>query len=507
MVTGCPRTWSDHDSRKRCEEQQHFRGVFYRIPVMSTDNVIYRNAFCALCNNDAINGTFWNSTQYEWGQDAMLNIPEEIFNRPAYYLRSCAEDTSIKKCPQHSPKDVSRKCNMYYAPVEDNSGLKFKNIYCAVCNGANLSSLTCSQARSEKPQLDIRSRDPNFAAIFKPVKRTATCLAEYDGRCYMKLEVDVKDPSSDTNVDNVLTSLPRSKRYDVEHYLTMICMSLSIACILLKILVFCSYKKSRSFSSKCTLCLAFTLLLTNIAYLVTNCVHLQAGGCVVGGVLVHYGFLSTFCWTCVLSYDICRSITAVKLSSTRDSKLAAYGLFAWGLPLVITAAAFTVDRTLPGTVLSPSYGSPICWIGTFWSLVLYFLVPVAVLLLVCLFFYFKSVAYIRQTSSAAGSAQGELPAKSVEEVRRSKQRNHAVLFVRLAMIMCSPWVFAFVGTFVTSQVVDCIVNVLVGLQGVYLFFAFKDYQYFLSSLQKRGISVNLTKSSGISQQRVSSKKT
>ncbi|XP_077497421.1 uncharacterized protein LOC144108026 [Amblyomma americanum] len=506
MVVGCPQAWPDNEIRKGCEESESFDEIFYRIPVTGTNHVTYRNGFCALCNSYMASGIFWNTTIYKEGQDAMVSIPDEIFTHPALHLRSCASDYLNDTCPQHVPEDVARKCRMYYAPVEDSRGVAFKNIYCAICNGARDSTLSCRQKRYEVNRGSHGTRNPpNLAAIFKTVKRTPTCLAEYNGRCYINLDTDGKRLYKDRNFDffkNLGDEDEISRHYDVEHYLTVICISLSIGCLLLKIIVFCAYKKSRSFSSKCTLCLAFTLVFTHLVFLITNCISLTASGCVVGGVLVHYGFLSTFFWTSALSYDIYKSLTAVKLSSTRDSKLAVYGLYSWGLPLVITAAAFTVDRTLPGTVLSPSYGSPICWIGTFWSLVLYFLAPVAVLLLFCLLFYFKSVAYIRQTSSATGSAPREQEHSGGAEKRSTKQRNYAALFVRLAMIMCSPWAVAFVGTFVDSKAVDCIVNSLVGLQGAYLFFAFRDYRYFLSCMQKPSISAFLMNRSGSSQERL-----
>ncbi|XP_075526734.1 putative G-protein coupled receptor Mth-like 1 [Dermacentor variabilis] len=214
-------------------------------------------------------------------------------------------------------------------------------------------------------------------------------------------------------------------------------------------------------------------MLTQILYLITSCLDVPTVACVSGAALVHYGFLSTFCWTWTLSFDICRSLTARKLSSSRENVPLIYGTFSCGLPLLVVALALAVDLAVPGTVLSPGYGRLVCWIGTFWGLVVYFLVPVATLLLCCLVFYL--VFYVSQTSLVQNAVSGV----------RNRQRAHAVLFVRLALVMGSPWAIAFAGTFVESVVLDCVVNVLVGLQGVCLFLAFKDYRYFWSSIRKR----------------------
>uniref|UniRef100_A0A6M2DC67 Uncharacterized protein n=1 Tax=Rhipicephalus microplus TaxID=6941 RepID=A0A6M2DC67_RHIMP len=53
------------------------------------------------------------------------------------------------------------------------------------------------------------------------------------------------------------------------------------------------------------------------------------------------------------------------------------------------------------------------------------------------------------------------------------------LFVKLAFIMGTTWLLGFVGAFVNVLALDIIVIVLIGLQGVYLFFGFKDYEHLL----------------------------
>ncbi|KAL1476578.1 hypothetical protein MTO96_018383 [Rhipicephalus appendiculatus] len=262
---------------------------------------------------------------------------------------------------------------------------------------------------------------------------------------------------------------------EAQQYVTLVCVSLSIFCLVLKLVVFGAYRESRSFASKCTLCLSVTLMITQVLYMITASLGVPTLACAIGAALVHYGFLSTFCWTCALSFDICRSLTNLTLSSNRESIPVTYSAFSCGLPLLIVASAVAVDLTLPGSALSPRYGRLACWIGSFWGLVVYFLVPLAILLLCCFAFYLRVVLYVSKTSIAQKAVGGI----------RDRQRAHAVLFVRLALVMGSPWAVAFLATAVESVVLDCVVNFLVGLQGVYLFVAFKDYRYFLSSIRKR----------------------
>ncbi|KAL1443809.1 hypothetical protein MTO96_030166 [Rhipicephalus appendiculatus] len=185
----------------------------------------------------------------------------------------------------------------------------------------------------------------------------------------------------------------------------------------------------------------------------------------------------------------------MKLSSMREKTLAAYGMFAWGVPTVLVLAAVAVQVIAPWSEFSPSYGNPTCWIGTFWGLTMYFLVPMATLLLLCMFFYFSSVFYIRSTSAAACTSRDDADLSGDAGSRVRQQRHHAALFARLALIMGAAWAVAFLGTFMPYEEIDSVVNALVGLQGAYLFFAFKDYRYLCSSMSKKLKSMPLYSSS------------
>ncbi|KAL1443808.1 hypothetical protein MTO96_030165 [Rhipicephalus appendiculatus] len=157
MVTGCPRAWPDDAVRGKCEMADAFNDTFYFIPATSMKHVTYRNAFCALCNDDIDNATFWNTTST--GDVDLKMHPTTIVLKPV-------------------PEWASRRCKTYYAPVqdaEDPLGQVYRNVYCAICNGANLSALTCSPAL-HLSNVSVISRKtnfmpPNLAALFKPVVR------------------------------------------------------------------------------------------------------------------------------------------------------------------------------------------------------------------------------------------------------------------------------------------------------------------------------------------------
>ncbi|KAK8770439.1 hypothetical protein V5799_013096 [Amblyomma americanum] len=300
---------------------------------------------------------------------------------------------------------------------------------------------------------------PNLAAVFKPVVSTPNCYAKHDGHCYIRYARSLYTVMGRSGICAVFNETPSSKtppetpeheptiHYKVQHYITEVCMSLFILCLTMNVVVFCAYREARSFSSKCTLCLSVTLLFTQLLFLITGCIGLPPVACATSAVLIHYGFLCTFLWTTVLSFDIWRSVTAVKLSSTREKTLAIYGLVAWGLPMVLVLTAVGVQVAAPWSSMSPSYGNPACWISTFWGIIVNFLAPMAMLLLLCLFFHFCAVSYVRSTSSAAVCTREETELSGDAGSRARQQRNHAALYVRLALTMGSPWAVAFLSTF------------------------------------------------------------
>ncbi|XP_077552910.1 uncharacterized protein LOC144167552 [Haemaphysalis longicornis] len=498
MVVGCPSTWTDDEVKENCEKAGSFNDTFYSIPVTSDNHITYRNGFCAICNNDTANNTFW-TTVSRGAEDVRLVMPDVVSSQPALHLRPCVDDAPEDTCVEYASESVSRKCKTYYAPVTDANipGYPtYRNVYCAMCGGANVSQLSC---RLAVQLVDRRLRHqghrrplPNLAALFRPVVSTPTCYAKYDGRCYIRA-VQPKLRSSaprPRQAEETPSSRPSADTVDdLRRYVTVVCISVSAVFLTLKVAVFCAHKEARSFSLKCTLCLSLTLLVSQLAYLFTYCYGTGNSWRPTGAVLFHYGLLSAVCWASVLSYDIWRNLTDLKVSSVQDKSLAIYGIVAWSLPLLVVAAALIVQHVAPGSALSPGYGADTsCFMSTALGVAVYCLLPLATLLTFCFVLYVKTVLYIQSTSAAAGSTIDVRVSGQKDGVWR-QQRDHMGLFVRLAVIMGAAWILFFLSFFV--HVTTLFVKPLMGLQGVYLFLAFKDYRYIFSWMTKRAKSTPL----------------
>lgn len=485
VVTGCNREWPRDQVRDACENVDTYNDTFYAIPVTSERNVTYLNAFCALCNYDLDSTTtFWNSTGASQ-RSVTHAIPRFVERNGEHLLRPCARGIQITEtCPQASDSEHSRKCATYFAPVKhkgNESEVVYKNVYCALCHGVEASLLECAPVEVV-PDLRDRPRlrsflGPNLVSLFKPVVTSDSCFSWHGDKCYIRApdyryaNVTAQNETM-AHLETNATSPARRRWYGVQNYLTIVCLSLSLACLLLKGVVYVLYRHSRSFSSKCTLCLSVTLFWSQLIFLLANSFKVPAPFCAVLALVLHYGFLSTFFWTSVLSFDIWKNVAAVvHLPSGRHGcGFFAYCLIAWGGPSVIVGLSAVLNWTVRSTFpLSPRYGHFGCWIGSTGAQAVFFLLPMMLLLLLDLCLYAHIVIHIRHTSSQTAGF----------DFKGGGQRSHMALFVKLALIMGTTWLTGFVGAFVDVLAVDIIVIVLVGLQGVYLFFGFRDYRHFL----------------------------
>ncbi|KAH9368121.1 hypothetical protein HPB48_007765 [Haemaphysalis longicornis] len=483
-ITGCHPNWPDDDVRSSCENEINPKEDFYLIPVTSERQVTYLNGFCALCNYDLDNtSVFWNAC--EGGTKLQVRPPQYADDNKDVFFWPCESRlVNVQSCPENASAETKQKCSTYFAPVrtEDNETEEetvYKNVYCGLCNGVDLSSMKCvpKQVVLEKWPLSkfLKPGRVSLVELLRPVVSQGSCFSWHNGKYYIKTpQYAFSNASRVAENETVLNStnitMIGHEPYNVQSYLTVVCISLSLICLFLKFVVHALNKSSRTFSSRCTLCLSGTLFWSHLIFLLGNSFDKSKPVCIGVAIVLHYGFLSTFFWTSVLSFDILKNVAATRLSSSRTGGFLLYSLIAWGGPLVVVALCAVLNWTVPEFVLSPRYGRFSCWIGSLWSQLTFFLMPMVVLLMLDICFYIHIVAKIRNTDKHAAAF----------DFKSGGNQSHMGLFVKLAFIMGTTWLLGFVAAFVNTLALDIIVIVLIGLQGVYLFFGFKDYQHLLS---------------------------
>lgn len=480
VIAMCNPTWPADDVRQSCENATISNEAFYSIPVTTKKMVTYLNAFCALCNYDLDDtATFWNSTG-NLDSGFQVDVPPFVLKHVDTFLRPCDPHlVNVFKCPEGADSEVARKCNTYFAPVEhiDNtSDVVYKNVYCGLCNGAEISSLKCIPKRAVREtwvRVHIKtSFRPNLVSLMRPVLTQDSCFSWHDDKCYIKVpEYYYTNHSigdgSDDDID--VPNRTRIVAYNVQNYLTLICISLSLACLFLKVVVYVFFKTSRSFSTRCTLCLSCTLFWSHLSFLLANSFDVHTMVCVVFAIVLHYGFLSTFFWTSLLSFDIWKHVASARISSSKRSGFLLYSVIAWGVPLLIVGTSAAINWAAPDFILSPRYGRYGCWIGNLWNQLAFFLMPMMILLVLDIGLYVHTVVKIRRTVKRA----------SIFEFTGGSNYCHMRLYVKLAFIMGMTWMLGFITAFFNVLAMDIVVIILIGLQGVYLFFGFRDYHHLI----------------------------
>lgn len=469
LVSGCSDTWpSDDEVRSKCERVDASKSaMFFGIPVTSNESLVtYRNGFCALCNYDVLNVTFWEVVEVANNSRLRLEPPGFLMDDFNLRLRRCSKFAPLDTCPDGTSATVTRMCRTYFAPVVEwkafNDETYYKNAYCAFCNDANFDLLSClppekiQNYTSKDEKISIGTAD--LSSIFKAVVSNGSCFSVYNGTCYIQ-DVTYRYING-TEVEATRSSLVRG-------YLTMVCITVSLICLIFKLVVYVFHKQARSFSSQCTLCLSMTLFFTQLCFLVFNVLNFGKGVCVAAAIVLHYGFLSTSSWTTVLSYDIWKTLIFVRRTSGSCKSFPLYCACGWGSPLLFIAIASALDWTASTSPLSPSYGVPRCFINRKWAHLTFFLLPMISMLLVDVGFYLHTIFTIRKTESQSQKF----------DFKTNETPSRILLFVKLAFIMGASWLLGLLSGIVDSLFIDCASIVLVGLQGVYLFLGFRDHRH------------------------------
>ncbi|KAG0410761.1 hypothetical protein HPB47_012110 [Ixodes persulcatus] len=489
LVSGCSDTWpSDDEVRSKCERvDASMSTIYFGIPVTSNSSrVTYRNGFCALCNYDVGSVTFWDVIEIANNSKLRLQPPDYLTVDIHKHLRRCSKFAPLDTCPVGTSTTVSQMCRMYFAPVVEWRGLNdetyYKNAYCAYCNGANFDLLSClppekiQNFTTKDPKISVDINTLDLSSIFRTVGSNETCFSGYNGTCYIQ-DVTYRYING-TELEATTSSLIRA-------YLTMVCISVSLVCLMLKLIVYIFHKQCRTFSSQCTLCLSMTLFFTQLCFLIFNVLDFGQGVCVGVAIVLHYGFLSTSFWTTVLSYDIWKTLILVRRPSGSCKSFPLYSACGWGSPLLFIAVASALNWAASTSYLSPSYGIPRCFINRKWAHLTFFLLPMISLLLVDVGFYLHTIFTIKKTESQSHKF----------EFKTSESPSRILLFVKLAFIMGASWLLGLLSAVADSLLIDCASIMLVGLQGVYLFLGFRDHRHLFRLLSSSSVISGLFTSS------------
>lgn len=166
-------------------------------------------------------------------------------------------------------------------------------------------------------------------------------------------------------------------------------LGLSIICSLALIIIYIVIEEHRTLPGKniisISCCLIITYILLIIDLLLRDSISRVA--CEAIGIMVQTTFLAIFFWTNVMSYDIMKTITSVKLESERTSYWV-YSLYAWGMTFICVIPTVLLDHAnFVPFEYKPHFGLQKCWLTGQVAYLIYFNIPVGITLFSnCIFF-------------------------------------------------------------------------------------------------------------------------
>lgn len=290
MINRCPITKarSSQGSRSCIRPGSNPTDFSERIPVTGEDNKTYRNAFCAECHGIK-NFTHWGLTVA--CLDPVAKDRTDLTHNSAYLWENCSwylspgnqSNVSASPCTRstlcksvittvESSKfhDLVNKCGAYSQLVEADLVL-YKNFHCASCNGKDVKKF-------KKPPLQQTSM-PTLSLFFD-----YKSLSRGNG----------SRKSTDENIQS---------------YVTVIGLSLSITCLLAVVMTYIRFKTLRTVPGLVLLALSLSLLAYQGLLLASPYVTSGTPGCKAVAILLHFMILNSFAWMTVMSYDVSKTFS------------------------------------------------------------------------------------------------------------------------------------------------------------------------------------------------------
>jgi hypothetical protein len=155
-----------------------------------------------------------------------------------------------------------------------------------------------------------------------------------------------------------------------EGYLTGLCLSISVFCLILHVGIYCALPKLSNLPGKNLLSLSWALLLAQFIFLVgVNPVfEVPLEVCIGIAVVDYFCFLAAFFWMNVMSVDIWRTFAgSIFRGSGGLGTHRKYAVYAWGTSALLVLAALIVDLCIEEGDVKPSFGTG--EVSALWKLV------------------------------------------------------------------------------------------------------------------------------------------
>ena len=253
---------------------------------------------------------------------------------------------------------------------------------------------------------------------------------------------------------------PFLHRFDsIEGWLSFICGIVSVVCLLITSIVY-MLPKLQNQPGRLLLSVSISLCLAQVLFLAAPRAEIDVVLCKTIGILDHFFFLASFMWMNVMSFDVFKTFSSSFNSVENNRKhFALYSLYSWGSSLCITLVSTLVDE-ITSWSYRPGYGVGACWITNNKGLLVFFVIPCALLIILNSIFFALSVRSICVTN------------RKSSKILRKASTCDLLISIKLSTVVGLTWLFGYVATWANNQLFWYLFIIFNGLQGLFIFLSF-----------------------------------
>ena len=308
----------------------------------------------------------------------------------------------------------------------------------------------------------------------------------------------------------------------LESTLTQFGLTISIICLLLHLITFTLLPEMQNLSGKNLASLAVYLLIGYTCFIGRQIAPhwlQQPVSCRIIAFIMYHTFISAFIWSGILSFDVWRSLRLASIELRLNTGSQRVRFIIYSIVSIFISTTFTLIVIMKSTspeilAFLPAVEFQLnkCWFTTPSSLVVYFILPVAIVLLLNIGFFTSISLLLTSAAKVTSATFSKAPAAAKKRKTEAKSRspvmsnnspskpltsstthsiqNDSKLYFKLSILMGLTWILGIIGFIVPNTLISLLFILLNTTQGLFIFCSFT-----LTEKVKKGLSDLLGKSS------------
>ena len=460
IVDTCDPKFNDTDVIESCENSEFMEVVY-------TDIKVLRNPSCAICNFETVISCVMNKIvdfAVSYGLYSFSILLDMNTGRASLTVGTSYTTTTRNITNTHTCSD-----NEVYDPFS----LQCKKIVCdpafIYVNGLCRYNSSTPEAGNltDCPRIELDQQEHSILEDNNTLVELSTGQ-RYDKSQYVIVGSSAfvcsnltQNYTNTTVVEEVVMEITFSLS---EAIVSVVGLGVSLIGLLITIVTYSVIKSLQNIPGKNLLSLSCALFVAECLMIIAPSAERLIVLCKGIAILMHYFFLAAFFWMNAVAADVwftfSKSFVKAGCSRKSSKRFSIYSVYSWGVPFVILASAVLVDTFLSDTPFKPNYGRGLCWFTNKNALIVFFAVPLFLIILVNVIFF--AVASINIYTAKRSSARQ----------LHVNESSSPFLYMKLFFVMGLTWIVGFLASLVARPVLWYLFGILNTLQGFFIFLSF-----------------------------------